>query len=322
MNRSMFSAFAIVASALVLMGAGRESGGGDRERGSGSLYRRHRVAVPKTAMPKAEHVVHDEERPAYPKNDEKGARISKPAASAPPAHHADVVRNTTFVRNVTHVERTEIVPNHYYWHNENGMRYSHYYDGHNHWYGFYHGPSFYWTRYYGNRWWWFDGPHARWVFWGNGYWWWAGPGGVAYVYMDNNYYPYENTGVTVVHQENAPASPASVPAPDKGVTSNSLDGKRMAQVFGDDAQAFLYDKTAAPPLFLKYLGRGVTKVLFSGGAAGAPVQVMVEYKDDTFALFDANGNSQSDAVKSAEAASAPPPEPDSIPAPPTSAPGQ
>jgi hypothetical protein len=67
----------------------------------------------------------------------------------------------------------------------------------------------------------------------------------------------------------------------------------------------------------------VTQVRFSGGTAGAPSQILVEYKDNTFALFDADGNSQSSAVQ-AEGATAPaPPEtPDSIPPPPTSAPGQ
>ena len=322
MKRTMFSAFAIFGAALLLMGAGREMGVGSRGSGGGKYYRRRRVAVPQTALPRSEHVVRDAGRPSYPEKDEKGARISKPAAAAPPAHHADVVRNRGFVRNVSRVERTEVVPNHYYWHNENGMRYSHYYDGRNHWYGFYHGPSFYWTRYYGSRWWWFDGPHARWVFWGNGYWWWAGPGGVAYVYMDNNYYPYENAGVTVEHEENPPASHSALPAADKGVTTTSGDGRRMAQLFGSDAQAFLYDKTFTPPKFVKYLGQGVSKVLFSGGTAGAPMQLVVEFKDGTFALFDADGNSQSAAVKSAESSSAPPPAPDSIPPAPTSAPGQ
>jgi hypothetical protein len=321
MNRTLFSTFAVFAAAFVLMGAGHEGGGGG-EHGGGTVYRRKRVAVPQTQMPRAEHVVHDAGRAAYPEKNERGERISQRAAATPPAHHAAVVKNAGFVRNVSHLERTEVVPNHYYWHNQNGIRYSHYYDGHNHWYGFYHGPTFYWTRYYGNRWWWFDGPHARWVFWGNGYWWWAGPGGVAYVYMDNNYYPYESAGVVVEHQENAPASPASVPAPDAGVTTSSLDGRRMAQVFGSDAQAFLYDKSVTPPKFVKYLGQGVSKVLFSGGTAGAPVQIVVEYKDDTFALFDGDGNSQSAVVQSAETGTTPPPEPDSIPPAPTSAPGQ
>ena len=318
MKRNIFSSLAVVAAALVLMGAGMRAAG--RSAG-GSIFRRHRVSVPRTPMPKPQHVVRDQGRAAYPQNDEHGARISKPAATAPPAHHADVVRNTGFVRNASHLERTEVVPNHYYWHNENGMRYSHYYDGHNHWYGFYHGPTFYWTRYYGNRWWWFDAGMARWVFWGNGFWWWAGPGGLPYVYIDNGYYPYEDSGVAVEREE-AQKAPASVPTPDQGATTNSPDGRRMVQVFGSDAQAFLYDKTAAPPTFLKYLGQGVSKVRFSGGTGGGPVQILVEFKDDTFSLYDADGNSQSAAVKSEESSGSPPPAPASIPPPPSSAPGQ
>ncbi|MFI5348667.1 MAG: hypothetical protein ACHQ2Z_03915 [Elusimicrobiota bacterium] len=321
MKRNALSTLAVIAAALLFIGAGGGMGGNGRS-GGGKFYRRRRVAVPRTAMPKPQHVVRDQSRPAYPQKDERGARISKPAATAPPAHHADVARNAGFARGVPRVERTEVVPNHYYWHNENGMRYSHYYDGRNHWYGFYHGPSFYWTRYYGDRWWWFDGGAARWVFWGNGYWWWAGPGGVPYVYMDNGYYPYEGAGVTVVHEENQPA-PASIPAAEKGGAKTSPDGKRMVQISGADAQSFLYDNTVAPPTFLKYLGQGVSKVRFTGGTAGAPVQIMVEFKDDTFALFDADGNSQSAAVNSSEsAAGTPPPAPDSIPPAPTSAPGQ
>ena len=54
----------------------------------------------------------------------------------------------------------------------------------------------------------------------------------------------------------------------------------------------------------------------------APVQIVVKYKDDTFALFDADGNSQSEAVQSAETGTTAPPDPESIPPAPTSAPGK
>jgi hypothetical protein len=92
---------------------------------------------------------------------------------------------------------------------------------------------------------------------------------------------------------------------------------------GADGQAFLYDKTKTPPTFMKYLGQGVSNVRFSGGTGGAPVQLLVEYKDNTFALFDGDGNSQSASVESTEASTPAPPEnPDSIPPPPTAAPGQ
>jgi hypothetical protein len=309
----------IFGAALVLTGAGRQMGGG-RGSSGGTVYRQRRVTVPRASMPQPQHVVRDQSRADYPQKYGNGARISKPAASTPPAHHADVVRNASFARNIPGMERSETRPNHYYWHNDNGMRYSHYFDGRNHWYGFYHGPTFYWTRFFGNRWWWADPVYGRWVFWANGFWWWGGPGGVPYVYIDNGYYPYEDSGVTV-ELAKTQETPASIPAADGGGgTTNSPDSRRLVQVFGSDAQAFLYDKTVAPPRFVKYLGDGVSKVRFSGGTDGAPVQILVEFKDDTFALFDADGNSQSSVIKKDESATVPPPA--AAPPPPTSAPGQ
>jgi hypothetical protein len=274
-------------------------------------------------MPAAQNVVRDQSRAVYPRSNEFGAPITQRASAVPPAHHAAVARNSNVVRNIQAQQRDEVVPNHYYWHNDNGMRYSHYFDGHNHWYGFYHGPTFYWTRYSGNRWWWYDPLRTRWDFWWNGFWWWPGPGGDPYVYVDNNYYPYQDTGVTVEHVQEQPA-PSSMPDPDpaSGKETASPDGRRMVQL-GSDGQAFLYDKTKTPPAFIKYLGQGVTNVRFSGGTAGATLQILVEYGDNTFALFDADGNSQSSAVQTEDSTTPAPPEtPDSIPAPPTSAPGQ
>jgi hypothetical protein len=214
-----------------------------------------------------EHSPSDHGRAVYPQHNEKGGAITQHASVVPPSHHAAVERNPAFVRGLQSRERAEVVPNHYYWHNENGLRYSHYYDGHNHWYGFYHGPTFYWTRYYGNRWWWFDGPHTRWVFWWNGFWWWPGVNGVPYVYVDNNYYPYQDSGVTVEQAQPQPAPPATIPAPGAGKPVVSPDGRRMVQM-GSDGQAFLYDKTKTPPTFMKYLGQGVTNVRFWAGPRG------------------------------------------------------
>jgi hypothetical protein len=311
---------AVVAAGFLLTGAGRFAGEGERFSAH-TIYRQRRVAVPKPAMPRAEHVVHDQPRAVAPHVDERGARISAPAAAAPPAHHAEVVRSAQFTRGVTRVERTEVVPNRYFWHNDGGIRYSHFYDGRNHWYGFYHGPTFYWTRFHHNRWWWFDAHFGRWVFWWDGFWWWPGPGGLAYVYVDNAYYPYEGAGVTVQNPETMPA-PASVPAPGQGAEAVSPDGRRMVEISGADGQAFLYDKTVTPPSYLMYLGKGASKVRYSGGTGGAPLQILVEFKDDTFALFDADGKSQKAAVTAAAPEGEAPPAPDSIPPPPDSAPGQ
>jgi hypothetical protein len=272
-------------------------------------------------MPASENVVRDQGRAVYPQSNESGRPITQRAAAIPPSQHATVARNAGTVRNIQDQQRSEVLPNHYYWHNSNGVRYSHYYDGHNHWYGFYHGPTFYWTRYSGSRWWWYDPLRSRWDFWWDGFWWWPGAGGAPYVYVDNNYYPYEDPGVTVEHVQEQPA-PASMPEPGSGKTSNSPDNSRMVQLDAD-GQAFLYDHSKTPPTFIKYLGQGVTQTRFSGGTAGAPLQVLVEYKDNTFALFDADGNSQSSAVQTEESTTpAAPDTPDSIPPPPTAAPGQ
>lgn len=316
MKRILASVLAIAAAALALMGAGRERGGADFSRDR--IYHRRRIAVPKPSMPS--RAVSGPSRASFPERDASGVRISQPAAVTPPAHHASVVRNAEVVRNIGIQQRVEVVPNRYYWHSDAGARYSHYYDGRVHWYGFYHGPSFYWTRYYGDRWWWYDRGGARWVFWWGGFWWWPAPGGAAYVYVDGHYYPYESSGVTVDRAQ-IQAPPGEIPAPNRASASKSPDGRRMVQI-GSDGQAFLYDNAASPPTFLKFLGTGASKVRFAGGSAGAPLQILVEYKDDTFALFDADGNSQSSAVREAETKTEPPPAPDSIPAPPASAPGQ
>lgn len=300
-------------------GAHAAGGGGARPSAPAAIYRERRVIVPRARMPAPERTIRDRNRAVIPQRGESGAPITKERSAVPPARHVDVARNRTIVRNMDAQRRTEIVPNRYYWHDDHGVRYSHYYDGHYHWYGFYHGPTFYWTRWYGDRWWWYDPIYARWVFWWNGFWWWPGPGGAAYVYIDNGYYPYEDSGVTVEHVEEQP-QPAAIPDPGEGKTVSSPDGKRMVQIFGSDGQAFLYDKTADPPRFMKYLGAGVSQVRFSAGAGGP--QLLVEYKDDTFSLFDQDGNSRSSAVRQEESATPAPPEaPESIPPPPTSAPG-
>ena len=327
MKRTLLFTLTLAAAALALIGAGREGGGGrGGEKGGGAskapatVYHRYRVPVPHPSAP--EHAVQGQNHVAYPQHDGSGRPISKPAATIPPSHHRDVVRDPAVARGIERRQDAEMQPNHYYWHTSNGVRYSHYFDGHNHWYGFYHGPTFYWTRYNAGRWWWFDAHVARWVYWWDGFWWWPGPGGAAYVYVDNNYYPYEGEGVTA-QDSVVQTAPADAPPPAAGTSTVSPDGKRSVQVFGAEDQAFLYDKTTTPPTFMKYLGQGVSQVRFSGGTAGAPLQVLVEFKDDSFALFDGDGNSQSAAVLSTEAQTAPPADvPDSVPPPPTSAPGQ
>jgi hypothetical protein len=228
------------------------------------------------------------------------------------------MRSQAVVRGVGVQRRSEVVPNRFYWHHDGGVRYAHYYDGRAHWWGFYHGDRFYWCRFHANRWWWYDPVYTRWVFWWDGFWWWPGANGAMYVYVDNAYYPYENGEVTVQSPEEQ-APPEEVPSPSAGSKSVSPDDKRMVQITGGDSEAFLYDNTTNPPSYLKYLGKNVEKVRFSGA------QVLVEFKDSTFALFGADGNPL-DASSAAGAAGGEPPSPpetpESTPPMPTSAPGQ
>ena len=280
----------------------------------------HRYSVPRPdVIHNPSHIVRDERHIAWPKRDDHGSRITQTPARLPPAQHNAIVRDQAFMRHLHDHERVEVVPRRYYWHDVGGRRYAHYYDGGIHWYGFYNGPHFYWTRYYADRWWWYDTRFARWVFWWNGYWWWPGPLGVTYVYVDNSYYPYENGEVIVAHPDVIPP-PASAPAPTAGSVWYSPDGRRMVQIVGIQSDAFLYDRTGGDqPSYMKYLGPNVAKVRFSGGKEGKALQILLDYKDGSFAVFDAEGNSPQSVPTSASElpgpppAATPPPMPDSPP---------
>ncbi|MCX5787408.1 MAG: hypothetical protein NTX64_02700 [Elusimicrobia bacterium] len=78
-----------------------------------------------------------------------------------------------------------------------------------HWYGFYHGPRFYWTRWYRGFWWYYDSGPARWTYWWHGYWWWPGPANVVYVNVNGAYQPYPPPSPEV---QPAPASAPAAPA--------------------------------------------------------------------------------------------------------------
>lgn len=289
--------------------------GGDRDRNERQGRTQQPPLVIKMRrynMPKPDrirdpnHILHDRQRIEWPTRDERGERIIQRPAVVAPRQHTVIMRDRVILRDIDHQQRVEVVPNHYYWHTNGGVRYCHYYGSGIHWYGFYHGPHFYWTRYYGNRWWWFDGHFDRWVYWWDGYWWWPGPAGALYVYVNNNYYPYD-AGYVTVREPEIEAPPASSPAPTEGSSWKSSDGTRMVQVFGDKALAFLYDTTSGQPVFMKYIGEYVEKVRFSGGG-NKPLKILAELRGGSFAIFDANGNPL-DAVQ-----------PDVSPPPPTTPP--
>ncbi|MDD2772430.1 MAG: hypothetical protein PHP45_01900 [Elusimicrobiales bacterium] len=291
-----------------------------------SIIKMRTVSVPRPERIESPvGIVNDNRRINEPVKFETGAAITQHSALLPPQHHNAVAGNRAVVGDIMARQRGEGMRNHYYWHTAGGVRYAHYFDDHNvHWYGFYHGPSFYWTRFYENRWWWFDPGFARWVFWWDGYWWWQGPGAALYVYVDNSYYPYEaEQGNVIVKKPETMLPPDEQPAsPSEGRNWTSPDGKRMVQLTGPRAEAFLYSVSgSSEPVFAAYLGQGVEKVRFSGGKPGQPLQILLDFKDGTFALYDIDGNALDGPVPPPSGVKQPPAT-DSVPPPPTSAPGQ
>jgi hypothetical protein len=278
------------------------------------VIKMHRVAVPAPERIKnPEHVVRENRHIEVPRRDDRGAPIVSRAVTVPP-HHADVMRHGDVVRRIGTERRHETERGRYYWHNDGDRRYCHFYDGSGvHWYGFYRGPDFYWTRYHADRWWWWDAHVTRWVFWYNGYWWWQDPNGAAFVYVDNNYYPYEAvpSAVTVKAPEvQAPASSAPPTAPTASADHSwkSPDGSREI-LTAAGGEAFLFDSSSGQAVFVKYIGRGVEKAKFTNDKDGKPLRILVEFEDGNFALFDANGQSldvQPDSPASAELPGPPP----------------
>ncbi|MDD5304331.1 MAG: hypothetical protein PHS14_14630, partial [Elusimicrobia bacterium] len=195
-------------------------------------------------------------------------------------------------------EGVENAPGRHYWHESGGRRYTHYYDGRVHWYGYPYGASFFWTRPYGDFWWRWDVRFSRWAYWNDGFWWWLGPGGVQFVYIDDNYYPYDTV---------RPAAASSSPAPPSGALGSwpSPDGSRLVEVTGADAQAILYDKTREAPAYIAFLGAGAQKVRFSSAAPGSPSTIAVEFRNGSLAIFDYDGR-RLDTAKPAAVKTAPP----------------
>lgn len=202
---------------------------------------------------------------------------------APVGRHMAPLHNTVILGRVHAYERSEVVRDHYYWHYDGGFRYCHYYDpwGY-HWYGWYVGSDFFWTRYYFGRWWWYDPSFDRWCWWNDNAWWWQNPSGTVYVYTNNNYAPAD--------------SAASVP---ESEAPNGTEGAqhteywdaadhRVVKVLGQDA--FLYSTTNPPEFDPVYLASGVSDVKFSRTTAGAPLQVMLTLDDGSFRLFNGYGD--------------------------------
>jgi len=298
------------------------------------IIKMRRVQVPQPRRPEGGARIAPTERPfSPPARDDRGAILRQRPATRPPAH-TSVAGDRQLVRSIESGQRVEIVPRHYYWHDVGGTRYCHYFDGRAHWYGFYRGPRFYWTRYWTGFWWWYDPIYFRWVYWWNGYWWWPGPGGVVYAYVDNNYYPYQE-GSVIVKSPEVGQPPAQAPSAAAGQSWKSPDGSRMVQVAGAQGEAYLYDTSGREPSFIAYLASGVKQARFSGGTRGKPLRILLDFNDGAFALYDREGRAldvkspdESPAAQESPRTSeesglpGPPPEPPSSPSGPASPPPQ
>jgi hypothetical protein len=159
----------------------------------------------------------------------------------------------------------------YDWHRWNGMDVCHHYDAFGyHWWGFYVGGTYFWTRWHADRYWWYDPYWHRWVWLENGRWWWQDAGAV-YVVVDGDYYRYRDADGTVVMTPD-PTPPVDLPpsdpnAPQPGQTAFfSQDGTRSVLILGDARDAYLYDLSVTDPNDARGQGRwlasGVTSVAF------------------------------------------------------------
>jgi hypothetical protein len=187
--------------------------------------------------------------------------------------------------SLAQMNQAETRAGHYYWHTGDRFNYCHYVDSWGyHWYGWYAGESCFWTRYYADRWWFYDDNLDRWCFWDNGFWWWQDPFHVGdlylYDYTNDQYIPADSSQDAVV---------STVQAGNETVY-RSPDGTRMVKVEVNGGDSFLMD-TAIPPSFNPiYLASQVTNVQFSDTSDGSPLQVMLTLSDGSSDVFDDQGN--------------------------------
>lgn len=197
----------------------------------------------------------------------------------------------------------------YGWYNWNGMNVCHHYDEFGyHWWGFYVGSVYFWTRFDNSRFWWFDSYWGRWVFLNNEQWWWQSPDNVTYVYTDSGYYQYDDTdtGIVMTPDTTPPvdAPPDQTPVPAGQTTVYSQDGTRSVQVNGDNRDAYLYDLTATDPnsgaAQAKFIGTQVAGVKFdyvtaNGIATQSIQQIELSYDDPSaLSVVDVNGERRVD----------------------------
>jgi hypothetical protein len=226
----------------------------------------------------------------FPRRDSVQRPIT--AAAVSPRHFNDgVVRNQMMVvdspewqARADQFNASENQAGRYYWHNDGGINYCHYLDASGyHWYGWYVGDEYFWTRNFSGRWWWYDPDFNRWCFWNNGFWWWQDSYHVGdlYCYNDDAYVPCNSAEDQVVVTAPTDSVMRDIPSP---------DGTRNIKIDQATQDAFLYD-TANPPSFDPvYLASGVESAQFSDPSNGRPMEIILKLNDGSFDLFDSVGN--------------------------------
>ena len=188
----------------------------------------------------------------------------------------------------------------YHWHDWDGWRICHHYDEFGfHWWGFYVGEVYFWTRYYNDNYWWYEPYWHRWVYMHDSQWWWHGDDGFSYVYVDGRYYRYDrNDGGVIMNPDPTPPVdvPPGDPTPeDQNPVVYSLDGTRSIKITGDARDAFLYDLTVADPnspeAQPRWLAVDVKTAEFTtDGKNGILLTVTNTDGSESTLMFDSNGS--------------------------------
>ncbi len=193
------------------------------------------------------------------------------------------VNRPEYMQKIDRENQTETQRGRYYWHTDGGFSYSHYIDNSGyHWYGWYAGDQFFWTRNYDGRWWWYDNGFNRWCFYNDDYWWWQDPYhvGELYVYDDDSYIPANSADDPVVVTGQEQANDQSYTSP---------DGKRVVKIVPGDGDAFLYDGATPQNFAPIYLASGVQSIDYSDVNNGRPLEIMLKLNNGSWDLFDAEG---------------------------------
>lgn len=234
----------------------------------------------------------------YPDRDGRGGRIDERRAERAPSRVIvdRTINNVTIVNNINVRVRGRYTPGGTYWYYDNGMRWSHHYDhNHVHWFGFYLGGIYFWTRWHNDRLWWHDHSHGRWLHYREGHWWYQDPfdPSVVWIYRDGAYYRYTPVRGGYETRPETPTAPSTPAEPEVKTEFYSEDGSRLVKILGDEKEAFLYDASGEEETFKAFLASGVEAVQFAGGTEESPLQVLltVTLEDGTksFKLFDAEG---------------------------------